>query len=236
MSIESAKVVSLIPDNSKINTQGAGQGATHVEQLEVAKVEGARNGSLNDVVIQIDGRQETAKVSFSCLVQPEINDSVLIARDAVGQFFVLSILEREGSQDLTMAFQGSAKLQSMQGSVDIFSAESISMTSSSIHTVSEESVYRSKKTYVDSDQLTANGKTAQVNYSNIRVLSDMINTIAKQAIQKFQGYIRHTDKADQVKAGQMTRDVEGLYSMDSNHTIMLSKKDTKIDAERIHMG
>jgi len=60
--------------------------------------------------------------------------------------------------------------------------------------------------------------------------------MAKQVIDRFKSYIRHSEESDMVKAAQMTREVSGLYSMDSKYTIMLSKKDTKIDGERIHMG
>jgi len=34
----------------------------------------------------------------------------------------------------------------------------------------------------------------------------------------------------------MSRKVDGLYSMKSDTTLMVSKSDTKIDGERIHMG
>jgi len=63
-----------------------------------------------------------------------------------------------------------------------------------------------------------------------------MSTMAKQVIDRFKSYIRHSENSDQVKAGQMTREVSGLYSMDSKYTIMVSKRDTKIDGERIHMG
>ena len=60
--------------------------------------------------------------------------------------------------------------------------------------------------------------------------------MAKQLTERVKNYIRHTEDYDQVNAGQMTRKVDGLYAMDSRHTVMVSKKDTKIDGERIHMG
>jgi uncharacterized protein involved in type VI secretion and phage assembly len=60
-------------------------------------------------------------------------------------------------------------------------------------------------------------------------LDDVLNSSA-------QFLIRHTESADQIKAGQMSHTVEDLYSMDSKYTIMVSKKDTKIDGEHIHIG
>lgn len=60
--------------------------------------------------------------------------------------------------------------------------------------------------------------------------------MAKQAIQKFNSYVRKSDISDQVQAAQMSRKVDGLYTMNSKHTILVSQKDTKIDGEHIHMG
>jgi hypothetical protein len=39
-----------------------------------------------------------------------------------------------------------------------------------------------------------------------------------------------------IKAGQMTRCAEGLYAVDSDQTVMKSKKNTIIDGEKILMG
>jgi len=60
--------------------------------------------------------------------------------------------------------------------------------------------------------------------------------MAKQVVNKFMTYMRHSENFDQVKAGDMTRSIEGLYSVNTKQTIMISKNDTKIDAERIHIG
>ena len=60
--------------------------------------------------------------------------------------------------------------------------------------------------------------------------------MARQVIEKFKSYVRGTEDYDQVNAGQMMRKAKGLYSMDSEQTIMVSRKHTKIDGERIFMG
>jgi hypothetical protein len=64
----------------------------------------------------------------------------------------------------------------------------------------------------------------------------MVNTLAKIVMQKFNHYVRRTSENDLVSAAQMDRKVDGLYSMNSKITMMVSEKDTKIDGERIHMG
>lgn len=84
--------------------------------------------------------------------------------------------------------------------------------------------------------MIARGNCLQADFKTVWVISQMVNTLAKQVISKFKNYIRRTEDYDQVKSGQMTRQVDGLYSLDSKHTVLVSKKDTKIDGERIHMG
>jgi hypothetical protein len=225
MSIESAKVVSL---------KTAEQPTIRLDTATVAPAVSA--SGLADVYITLQGDVYPAKVSFSCLVQPNVDDVVLLAGDAESGYYILSILERPGAQDMTLAFPASTSLHNLNGSMNILSSQSVSFAAQKLSMIAENSVHRSKKAYVDYDQLTAKGHDAVLNFGSVRVISNLINTIAKQAIQKFHGYIRHTESADQIKAGQMSRTVEGLYSMDSKYTIMVSKKDTKIDGEHIHMG
>ncbi len=225
MSIESAKVIAL--ESKSLETTGV--------KLEQTKV--GQTNNLKEVIINLEGEEKTAKVSFSCLVAPQVNDSVLIASNEKGEYFVLSILERsESSQEMTLAFPDTANLVSASGAINLLSTESISMTTQSLNSVAHNSVYKSAQTIVDFEELTAKGKSATVSIPNMRILADNISTVAKQAVQKFANYVRRTESFDKVQAGQMNRNVDGLFSVDTKYTVMLSDKDTKIDAERIHMG
>lgn len=188
-------------------------------------------------VIDLSGAHYTAQVIFSCLVNPVKNDIVMCVLSSAGDYFITGIVEREASQSITVSFPEDVTMQSLAGSMNFLSSDSVTMaTPNNLNCISGQALHKSKTAVINYDHLTASGTDLQSSYSSIRIFSELITTISKQALQKFVNYIRQTEQNDQTKAGNMTRQVKGLYSMDSQHTILVSKKDTKIDGEHIHMG
>lgn len=187
--------------------------------------------------IELSGSIYKAQVVFSCLVKPVIEDVVMCVLSESGDYYITSIIERLADQSITLSSPSDMTIQSLSGSINLCTTESVTIAASeSINCISENTLHKSKNAVINFDDLTASGSAIQVSYSIIRVFSDMINIISKQVLQKFKNYIRQSEEMDQVKAGNMTRKVDGLYSMSSENAIILSEKDIKIDAEHIHMG
>ena len=193
--------------------------------------------SNNHCVIELSGAHYSARVIYSCLVQPITNDIVMCVQSVTGDYFITGIVEREASQSMTVSFPENVTMQSLAGSMSFLSSDSLTMAASkNFNCISDQALHKSNTAVINYDQLTASGTDLQSSFSSVRLFSEFINTVSKQALQKFKNYIRHTEESDQTKAGNMTRQVKGLYSMDSQYTILISKKDTKIDGEHIHMG
>jgi hypothetical protein len=210
-----------------------------IQQPETAVVYTARILSVSDqdCVIDLSGARYPARIVFSCLVRPIANDLVLCALSSSGDYYVTAVAERGASQSMTVSFPDDVTVQSPSGSMQFLSSESVTIAASeNFNCVSDQALHKSNAAVVNYDRLTASGTDLQSSFASIRIFSEFINTMSKQMLQKFKSYIRHSEQGDQVKAGNMTRQVKGLYSMDSEHTILVSKKDTKIDGERIHMG
>ena len=190
-----------------------------------------------EIVIGIGGISKAARVAFSCLVRPEVGDEVLCSSDESGAHYILGIIERPGDQDMTLSFPADATMLAQEGSIAMLSGRSVTMAAADkLNCFSDQAVHKSREAVMDFDEVTARGTHLQANFETVRLISRMVNTMAHQLIERVKNYIRRTEDYDQVNAGQMTRKVEGLYSMDSRHTVMVSRKDTKIDGERIHMG
>lgn len=187
---------------------------------QVAEVAG------QEVTVVLAGQHCRATTAFSCLVQPQAGDIVLCA-GSNHQWVVLSILERPLSSKTVLQFPGDVVLRAKSASM---------VTEGNLNFFSTQEIHKSDAAVVDIKEVTATGETLQATYRSVRLISQLINTMARHVIKRVQTYLRQTEDHDQIKAGQLTRTVEGLYCMDSNHTVMVSKKDTRIDGERIHMG
>lgn len=191
----------------------------------------------DSVVIEIAGISHQAITAFSCLVRPQPDDVVMCCRDETGVYCILGVLARPGAQSMMIDLPGDTSVRTRKGSLSVISGDSLNLFSGrKINCISDQVIHKSREAVIDYEDVTARGRNLNASFSSIRVLSDLISSMARQVIDRFRSYIRHSEEFDQVKAGQMTREVSGLYSMDSRYTIMVSKKDTKIDGERIHMG
>jgi hypothetical protein len=195
------------------------------------------SGSSNKWVIDLSGRHCLATVCFSCMVQPRKNDVVMCVVSEAGDYFITGIIERETDHSMLVAFPGDVTMQTDTGSINIVASKSVTMAASdSINCLSDQVLHKSNSAIVNYDNLTASGSSAKIGITSIHIMSELINTIARQVLQKFKTYIRHSEESDHIKTQSMSRQATGVYTLDSQYTIMQSKKDTKIDGEHIHMG
>ncbi len=188
--------------------------------------------------VEMAGVVRDAEVAFSCLVQPLPGDLVVLGGDRSGTYHVLGIIERPGvEKGMTLAFPAGATLVAASGPLNLVSEESVSITSGDrLGLVSRRVVHKSDEAVVDYGDLTARGETLRATYKSVLLVSRVLSTMARHALSRVKNYVRKTEDSDQVQAGNISRKTGGLYSMDSARTIMVSKKETKIDGEHIFMG
>lgn len=182
-----------------------------------------------------------ARLAYSCLVAPQIADTVLCVQNETKMHIVLAILDRpsgsENSQDMIMEFPANATIQCPSGNLDILAKQKASVIAGdTIVCAANKTVHKSTEAIINYHNITAQANRLTGKLNSVHIISDMVTTIAKQAFQKFTHYTRSSSKTDHVKAVQMDRKIEGLFTMKSKTTIMISEQDTKVDGERIHMG
>lgn len=184
---------------------------------------------IHDGHIQIDhdGQIINAQKAFSCLVEPQVNDTVLFSQDQHQQAFIIAILKRDEESSMNLQLAPNTTLSS---------SKKLTLHSEQITQLSQKSLQKTGEATIDFQQGLIKGEKLHSQIRHIHSISDLISTMAKQAIQTFNTYVRKSDTSDQVQAAQMGRKVDGLFTMNSKHTIMVSQKDTKIDGEHIHMG
>lgn len=217
-----------------------GDGNNFVKNARIRAVTGKHvslilNGKQGDEIVA------QGRIAFSCLVAPQENDTAVCVRDESGTYIVLAIVDRpdEGpdSQDMTLKFPASARLLTADGDLKLVAKDEISMLSGeSLFLGSRKAVHHARQAVINYQDISAQGNSISARYKSMQLLCDRISSMVKQALQKYDHYVRHSSENDQVSAGFMERKVEGLYSMNTRTTLMTSKKDTRIDAERIHMG
>ena len=208
----------------------------HTNNESVVKTGSVISVVLDKVDVNIAGDIKEARKAFSCLIDLKPDDIVICTENNDGMVYILGIVERPGIQKISMSFPSDVNIQTKHGGLNINSPDSVSIVSKNVNCFSKRVVHKSNEAIISYDKTTASGNELQASFKTVRLISNLINTMAKQVIDKFQGYVRSTENNDMVKAGHINRQADGLFSMGSKHTIMNSKKSTKIDGEKILMG
>ncbi|MCP3941790.1 MAG: DUF3540 domain-containing protein [Desulfobacteraceae bacterium] len=192
--------------------------------------------ALDEIIIDIAGELIPARKAFSCIVDPQPDDIIMGTQNANNIFYILGIMERPNSQKMSVSFPSDTRIQVPRGNLSINSQNSVTLASKQINCFSKKVIHKSREAIVGYDHMTASGKELSASFTRVSFISNLITTMAKQVIDKFKGYIRSTEDSDMVKAGQVIRQTDGLYAVDSKYTMMTSKKSTRIDGEKILMG
>ncbi len=192
--------------------------------------------SSNAAIVTISNQQVRATRAVSCFIEPVPEDRVICCRDEEGQWYILGIIQREKTKNMEMAFPADMTMKSQEGSITILTSDNMNIVSKNLHLFSEKAMHKSKEATISFDEVTAKGEKLQACYKTVNLISNLITTLARQVLERFKGYSRKTEGAEQIKAGQATKSVAGLCSLDSKYTIMVSKESTKIDGEKILMG
>lgn len=185
--------------------------------------------------LRLGDQMISALKAFSCLIEPMVSDTVMVSFDENNQAYIIAVLHRNETSTATLSVPANTQIQ-CEEQLTIQSGKKTAIISEQISEVSDQRVMKTKDAVMDFDKAVVSGQSAHAHVRALHMVGDTITSMARQAIQKFGNYMRKTDQADQVQAAQMTRKTEGLYSMKSGNTIMISQHDTKIDGEHIHMG
>lgn len=212
-----------LTDNARV-TQGVIQDIGEVE----------RNGDTGVMVSTSQGIV-SARLAFSCLVQPVCGDIVLLSfRD--GMPFVLSILERGVAAPIEMRFAGSLSMMvagdaSLQasGSTAIGGGESASLKAREVR-LSGESVE------IAGDRVSMVGRAfswlADTFESTARVMRQVSDVLSVRA----RSHQRQIEDLELVRVGHLDLRAEHILNIHAEHAIVKSRELVKLDGKQIQVG
>lgn len=166
-----------------------------------------------------------AHKAFSCLVEPEINDLVLVSGDS-SDYYILSILQRD-AQDLKIKVAG--KLKVVSQSAEITASSSIALNASSAHIKTnqwQQSAYHYEISSYESKHSSSTfkyvGQTAEMQLQNYYLLA-----------ADAQRYVTGTDR---VNALTIDYSADFISKLSAQTTLINGTEILKTDAKKILMG
>ena len=187
---------------------------TPAEPAEVTARDGDR------LTILRHGVAEAAQRAFSCLVEPEPGDLVLVGR-AEGETYVLAVLARRGAAPMRVAMPDGASIAADGGRLRI-AAGTLQM--------------EAEATALATRGLDVDAGRADVRLGRVGVLAEAIETIAQRVVARFRRSYRFVEESEQVRARDIDQRASGHMHIRGDATTVQGTALVKLQADQIHLG
>lgn len=178
-----------------------------------------------------------ARCAVSCLIAPEIGDTVLlsVSEDPMSSY-ILSILLRPEADHSVLNIPGGATFKTAQGQL-VIQATAISMKSQqSLNLDTATLTVQAQEAEVRLSRLLSWIEQAETLVSTIKLVAKNITTTVERRILKAKESFKWIEQVDETRAGRVRMDIEGRFQMQSRHTSIKSEGLVAIDGKKINLG
>jgi hypothetical protein len=181
-----------------------------------------------------------AEPAVSCLVEPNVGDSVLLALHDDGAH-ILAVLSRAGGADAgaatSIAVPGDLEISSDTGRVTLRAPKGLrSVTAGDAELCADTVRVSAREGTMAVSALRYLGKQLHAHVSQIHSVAESVESVASRVVQRADRVYRFIAEAEQVRAHYLEWAAELAINIKSKTTIMRSAELTKIDGQQIHLG
>ncbi len=178
-----------------------------------------------------------ARRAFGCLVEPEVDDLVLLAVPFAGDLYVLSVLERPTDSPARLTSEGDLEVELPAGRFTVAAKEGLELaTSSTLSLASRALSIRARVGGVLVDELSYLGDSVRAHGGALEAIFDALDTVSERWTQRTKHALRVVEETDVTRARDIDTRAEGVLSMRGKHAITTAEELVKLEGEQIHLG
>jgi hypothetical protein len=197
----------------------------------VARAEGKR------FVVRTQVGEIDARRAVSCLVEPEVDDEVVVSVLGDGRAYVLAVLERDAGARARVVFDGDVDLEIKQGRFDVKAARGVSMTSGKdMDLTAGELNIRALASKIVLQKLSYVGTLLRAEVESVKTVAATLDSVLERFSQRAKRSYRHVEEIDQVRAKEMHYTAEDNLFMNGGNAVVTAEELVKVDGEQIHLG
>jgi hypothetical protein len=207
--------------------------ATTETYLETGTVERILSGTIE---VRQGAMACQALRAKSCLVAPEIGDTVLCASGPEGTFVLAVLLGGEGAAmqliadgDLNIQSRGGRIAFSSPEDIDLVSGGTVALTSAKLHV-------RAAKGSVAIEELGFFGRLVQAQVAKVALAAEEVDSVFTRLTQRAKRVFRFVEEVDQTRAGTVDLRAQGLVGIRGENAVISARVLAKVDGEQIHLG
>ncbi|MCE5248703.1 DUF3540 domain-containing protein [bacterium] len=166
-------------------------------------------------LIEAEGLLRRAVRAVGCLIEPEINDTVMICIDTGGTWYILSVLCRESAEPVTVPFEHGVSVRVDEGA---FAVETPDMN------------------VAVGGKLSITGRTLVSCMDTVRLAARCVDTMADRLVQRISRCYRTVDEFEESRIGRLRLLVRGKFFLASKDTHIRAEEVVKVNGEKILLG
>jgi hypothetical protein len=167
-----------------------------------------------------DGEVVAARRAFSCLVEPEPGDTVLLGTTGRARY-VLAVLERAGAAPMRLAVPDGTTLAAEDGRLRL-----------AAHTLVMEAV----NTQVATAELGVCATRTNARLGSVSAIAEAIETIATRIIGRFRRSYRFVEEGEHVRARDLDHRASGHLNLRADTATVQAGALVKLQGSQIHLG
>lgn len=184
-----------------------------------------------------EGRTLRCLRAASCLLRPEIGDTVLVNGPDEHRLYLTAVAEQADARSARIDVDGDLTLASARGAVRVHSAtelqlhgdEGLDMRAARLQIGAQSADCRIQR-------MSYQGEDARVTVLDIRVIGRLYEAIVDRLVHLSKSAFRMTEGLEQLQAGQIDYKATEMARVHGRNTVVTAKDLIKADAKQIHMG
>lgn len=161
-----------------------------------------------------------ARRAYSCLVEPEPGDVVLVARAGTSPY-ILAVLERPGGAPMRLAVPDGATLAADGGHLTI---------------AAETLVLKAEEGQVAMGRLGVAAARTDAQLGRVGIVAEAIETLAQRIIGRFRRSYRFVEESEHLRARDIDQRASGHLGLKGDTATLQGGIVVKVDGAQIHMG
>lgn len=174
--------------------------------------------------------------AVSCLVEPMVGDTVLVARGDA-RAFVTAVLVREAGVETTLAHQGDLKVEVKQGRFTVVADEGVELvTGSTLALLAAKVSLQSPEAQVWVERLAHVGQELHAEVARVRERFGVLDQTIERWSQRAKRVYRTVEELERLKAEQIDYEAAHTVRVHGENTVMTADALVRVDGEQIHLG
>ena len=187
--------------------------------------------------IDIEGMTYIAKRAFSCMIQPELHDQVLLEGDRDSGMYITAILQRSSDTVPTIDLPSGLNIEAQGSRLRLTSEEGIELsTHQTMRMDAQRLVLRSDEGDVLIKRLSLLGKQLIGQMDKVNVLGKIISVLSDRILQKSKTSHRVVEELDSTRSRHIDYQASHNLQLHGENTLMTADKLVKMDGDQIHLG